>query len=298
MQKVKKEYGLKISTEVASEKHVFECLKYGVDLVWIGARTTANPFLVQEIADALRDTDIPVLVKNPVNPDIDLWIGALERLNKEIHFTGCGTHPRQEKPHPHFTGFTPDGKYLIVVDLGLDAVKLFAFDPEKGLTDVEKPYFFKVEIAGSGPRHLAFNRAGNIAYLVNEIGNTVCVLDYKAGKFSCRQIISTLPADFSGETKAAAIRLSPDERWLFATNRGYDSIAVYRVLPDGELALQDIVPSEGESPRDINFLPDGLQLAAANEFTNNTAFFKFDPESGKLAYYASESMPNPLAVYW
>ena len=82
MQKAKKEYGLKISTEVASEKHVFECLKHGVDLVWIGARTTANPFLVQEIADALADTDIPVLVKNPVNPDIDLWIGALERLNR------------------------------------------------------------------------------------------------------------------------------------------------------------------------------------------------------------------------
>ena len=70
MQKAKREYGLKISTEVASEKHVFECLKYGVDLVWLGARTTANPFLVQEIADALKDTDIPVLVKNPVNPDL------------------------------------------------------------------------------------------------------------------------------------------------------------------------------------------------------------------------------------
>lgn len=82
MQRAKKEYGLKIATEVASEKHVFECLKYGVDLVWLGARTTANPFLVQEIADALQDTDIPVLVKNPVNPDIDLWIGALERLNR------------------------------------------------------------------------------------------------------------------------------------------------------------------------------------------------------------------------
>ncbi len=82
MQKAKKEYGLKIATEVASEKHVFECLKFGVDLVWLGARTTANPFLVQEIADALKDTDIPVLVKNPVNPDLDLWIGALERLNR------------------------------------------------------------------------------------------------------------------------------------------------------------------------------------------------------------------------
>lgn len=82
LQKVKNEHGLKVSTEVASEKHVYECIKYGIDMVWIGARTTANPFLVQEIADALRDTGIPVLVKNPVNPDIDLWIGALERLNQ------------------------------------------------------------------------------------------------------------------------------------------------------------------------------------------------------------------------
>ena len=73
---------MKVCTEVASEKHVYECLKYGIDMVWIGARTTANPFLVQEIADALRDTDVPVLVKNPVNPDIDLWVGALERLNR------------------------------------------------------------------------------------------------------------------------------------------------------------------------------------------------------------------------
>ena len=82
LQKVKNEYGMKVCTEVANEKHVYECLKYGIDMVWIGARTTANPFLVQEIADALRDTDIPVLVKNPVNPDIDLWVGALERLNR------------------------------------------------------------------------------------------------------------------------------------------------------------------------------------------------------------------------
>ena len=81
MQKVKEKYGFKIATEVASQKHVYECIKYGVDLLWIGARTTANPFLVQEIADALKGTDIPVLVKNPVNTDLDLWIGALERLN-------------------------------------------------------------------------------------------------------------------------------------------------------------------------------------------------------------------------
>ena len=82
LRKVKETYGMKVCTEVASEKHVRECIKYGVDIVWIGARTSANPFLMQEIADALEGTDIPVLVKNPVNPDIDLWVGALERLNR------------------------------------------------------------------------------------------------------------------------------------------------------------------------------------------------------------------------
>ncbi len=81
MQRVKRELGMRISTEVASERHVLECLKYGVDVVWLGARTTANPFLVQEIAEALSGADIPVLVKNPVNADIGLWLGALERLN-------------------------------------------------------------------------------------------------------------------------------------------------------------------------------------------------------------------------
>lgn len=81
MQRVQKELGMKISTEVANVKHVYEALKAGVDMLWIGARTTANPFAMQEIADALKGTDIPVLVKNPVNPDVELWIGALERLN-------------------------------------------------------------------------------------------------------------------------------------------------------------------------------------------------------------------------
>ncbi len=82
MKKVKEETGMFTTTEVANTRHVFEAIKYGVDIIWIGARTTANPFAVQEIADAISGTDIPVMVKNPVNPDVALWIGALERLNK------------------------------------------------------------------------------------------------------------------------------------------------------------------------------------------------------------------------
>jgi chorismate mutase len=80
LKRVKEETGMYVSTEVATQKHVYEALKYGIDVLWIGARTTANPFAVQEIADALAGTDIPVLVKNPVNPDLELWIGAIERL--------------------------------------------------------------------------------------------------------------------------------------------------------------------------------------------------------------------------
>ena len=81
MKRVKEETGMLVATEVATAKHVYECLKAGIDILWIGARTTANPFAVQEIADALKGVDIPVLIKNPVNPDLELWIGAMERIN-------------------------------------------------------------------------------------------------------------------------------------------------------------------------------------------------------------------------
>ena len=81
MKRVKEETGMLVSTEVATAKHVYECLKAGIDILWIGARTTANPFAVQEIADALKGVDVPVLIKNPVNPDLELWIGAMERIN-------------------------------------------------------------------------------------------------------------------------------------------------------------------------------------------------------------------------
>lgn len=102
LRRAKEETGLYISTEVATQKHVYEALKYGVDLLWIGARTTANPFAVQEIAEALQGVDIPVLVKNPVNPDLELWIGALERLSA-VGLTHLGAIHR---------GFSAYGKKL------------------------------------------------------------------------------------------------------------------------------------------------------------------------------------------
>ncbi|MBR3406356.1 MAG: chorismate mutase [Bacteroidales bacterium] len=153
MRRIKQELGMHICTEVASEKHVLECIKYGVDMVWVGARTSANPFLMQEIADALEGTDMPVLVKNPVNPDLDLWIGALERLNRAglrklgvIHrgFSTSASIPYRNDPgwriaiemrtrYPQMPFFADpshmagDRKYLLelsqrAMDLGLDGL--------------------------------------------------------------------------------------------------------------------------------------------------------------------------------
>ena len=170
LKKVKEETGMYVCTEVANEKHVYECLKYGVDLLWVGARTTANPFLMQEIADALRDTDIPVLVKNPVNPDLDLWIGALERLNGAgvrklgvIHrgFSTTGSKPYRNAPgwqiaielrtrYPDLPFFADpshmggDRKYLQelsqrAMDLGLEGLMVESHcNPAKALSDAKQ----------------------------------------------------------------------------------------------------------------------------------------------------------------
>ena len=170
LQRVRQETGLKVCTEVANEKHVYECLKYGIDMVWIGARTSANPFMVQEIANALRDTDMPVLVKNPVNPDLDLWIGALERLNMAgikklgvIHrgFSTSAPIPYRNDPgwklaiemrtkYPQMAFFADpshmagDRKYLKelsqrAMDLGLDGLMVESHcDPSCALSDAKQ----------------------------------------------------------------------------------------------------------------------------------------------------------------
>ena len=225
--------------------------------------------------------------------------GSVNRLERVITFTGSSVDVRQECPHPHYVNFTPDQRKLVVVDLGLDEIKLFDFDPEKGLLDIDKPTVFKVSPAGSGPRHLVFNAAGNMAYLVNEIGNTVAVLAFDGSSFTQKQLISTLPDDCNCYSKTAAIRLSADEKYLFVSNRGYDSIALFKVQPDGLLVWNSVVDAEGEGPRDINFLPGGEYFAAADEISNNAAFFAYDGQSGKLTFTGqSIDIPGALAIYW
>lgn len=225
--------------------------------------------------------------------------GIAERL-KVIRHTGRGVHPeRQAAPHPHFTSFTPDGRYLCVVDLGLDAVMLYPFDPARGL-DAAHPSVFKVTPPGSGPRHLVFNQAGDRAYLVNELGNSVVALAYAAGRFDLLQCAASIPPHLTCPTKASAIRLAEDEQYLFASNRGFDSIACYRVgRAGGALELYDLALSGGSSPRDINFLPGMKKFAAANEFSGNVVFFDYDRHTGKLTPNGQcVKLPRPLAICW
>ncbi|MBS1369978.1 MAG: lactonase family protein [Lentisphaeria bacterium] len=223
--------------------------------------------------------------------------GRIVAQTKLIRHEGRGPNAaRQEGPHTHFTNMTPDGKFLIVIDLGVDAVFTYRIDPEKGL-DASNPKVLKVA-PGDGPRHLVFDKSGRIAYLANELGNSVTSLAYSDGNFTVIDKVTTLPRYWEGATKVSAIRLSEDERYLFASNRGFDSIAVYELDGRGGMKPSDMVLSGGSSPRDINFLPGGRWFGAANEFSDIVVFFDYDGK-GKLTPNGFElKLPRPLHICW
>lgn len=200
-----------------------------------------------------------------------------ERCEFDQH-TGHGTDPaRQAGPHAHFCGFDPDGKFLLVNDLGLDTIFAYPYDPARGI-DVGAARQNHVSPAGSGPRHLCFEPEGT-CLLVTEMGNSLQRLAYTDGKLSLLASVPTLPADTAVPSKAAALRLSPDGRFVLVSNRGRDSIAVFERR---SLEMTFLVPSGGKSPRDFAFLPDGRTVAVANEFEPNVVFFDFDARSGTL----------------
>ena len=181
--------------------------------------------------------------------------GGIVKLKRRFTFSGASIHKRQKRSHPHFAAQTPDGKMVLVADLGSDRIHTFSYDIQKGLTpgkSLSLP-------PGSGPRHLSFSADGKFVFAANELNNTVCSFRMDQGKFNMVSVCSLLPQAWSGNSYAGAIRISPCGK-LFVTNRGHNSVAAVSVSAEGKLKLENTFSSEGDFPYDIEFLQGELLL--------------------------------------
>ncbi|XIF20068.1 MAG: lactonase family protein [Acetilactobacillus jinshanensis] len=207
------------------------------------------------------------------------------------------TGPRPEQQdgaHPHFADLTPDGR-LVVVDLGQDRVYLYNLSDAGKLSLVSK-FQFK---PGFGPRHIVFDSKKGVAYVSAELSSNVAVLNYdaKAGKFTLKQIISTIPDTWTKHNGAAAIRMSKDGRYIYVSNRGYNSIAVFRSDASGKLKLIQQIPTAGDFPRDFNFNYDQSMVIALNQNTNNATLYERNPITGKLKLIQKDfTVPEGVCV--
>jgi len=219
-----------------------------------------------------------------LNPD-----GTLGDLADVVQHTGSSVDPeRQDRPHPHSSFFSPDGRYLYVQDLGLDILVAYTFDAEQ--FKLIKTGETKLP-GGSGPRHLAFHPSKPLAYVINELNSTVSVFGYDAttGALNELQHISTLPDGFSGENGTAEIQVSADGRYVYGSNRGHDSIVVYAVDEQGKLTLVQHISSGGGHPRHFTLTPSGQYLLVANRDNNNIVVMKRDAETGQLSTTGQEA---------
>lgn len=202
-----------------------------------------------------------------------------------IKHAGKGPNPiRQDQPHVHSVTISPDNRFAIVCDLGLDKIFSYALDPAAArLTPANPP--FVATAPGAGPRHFKFGADGQHAYAINEMGGSIVAYDYNigTGALTARQTVSTLPADFKGENTAAEIRVHPNGRFLYGSNRGHDSLAVFAIdAATGLLTPVEIVPSGGKTPRNFAFSPDGTWLVCAHQDSDNLTVFKVDTATGRL----------------
>lgn len=206
--------------------------------------------------------------------------GSLEAVATLFHKEPTGPHKNQDKAHTHYTDLAPDQR-LVVCDLGTDRV--YTYDvTEAG--EVEEVAVYVAE-PGTGPRHLVFHPTKRIAYLFGELDSSVSVLTYDEtdGSFTQKQKISTLPKDFDGENGGAAIRVSADGRFLYASNRGHNSIAVFSIDEDGlSIDLIQSIATEGDFPRDFALSPDDAHIVAANQNSDNLTLYRRDSETGLL----------------
>ncbi|HEY3234625.1 MAG TPA: lactonase family protein [Polyangiaceae bacterium] len=213
-------------------------------------------------------------------------------------FEGSGADPeRQSEPHPHFISLGPSGGWVYVCDLGSD--KIWQCTLSQGrLTPLATPAL-RVH-PGAGPRHLVFHPNSRFVYVVNELDATVssCRFDPLTGEFRSFQTESALPEDFNGQKWAADIHVHPNGRVLYSSNRGHDSIAIFRVdRLDGKLTPAGHVSSGGETPRNFAISPDGRFLLVANQDSENLVLFRTDPDDGSLAPTGQVTRcPRPVCV--
>ncbi|KEK21951.1 lactonase family protein [Bacillus gaemokensis] len=223
-------------------------------------------------------------------------VGSINSAVSIVQHSGSGPNKeRQEKPHTHYAGFTPDQKYVIAIDLGID--KLITYRENSGkLTEVHS---LSVN-PESGPRNLVFHPNGKFTYVMTELSSEVIVLTYDVedGSFKELQYVSTLPKEYEGNNYGSAIHISSDGRFLYAANRGHNSIAVFRVNQDsGELILIEAVPTEGDWPRDFALDPTEKFIVVSNEKSSNLVLFSRNEFTGQLILLQSDVIvPGPVCV--
>jgi 6-phosphogluconolactonase len=211
--------------------------------------------------------------------------GHLGEASAFIQHSGKGTNPeRQEGPHAHSIDMSPDNHFAIVDDLGLDETLVYKFDAGKGSLTPNDPPFAKAA-PGAGPRHFTFGPDGKFGYVIDEMGSTVEAFAYDAatGVLRPAQTISALPKSFTGHSEAAEIAVYPSGKFLYASNRGHDSIAVFAIdSGKGTLTPVEYASTKGQSPRHFAIAPGGSLLFAENEKSDNIFLFRINEQTGKL----------------
>ena len=225
--------------------------------------------------------------------------GSLGAQTAVVQHQGHSVHPeRQTRPYAHCVTTDPSNRLALAADLGSDQVLVYRFDAQMGtLTPHDPPHV--VVKSGSGPRHLAWHPTGPWVYLVEELSNEVTTFhwDGEGGALAERQTVPTLPADFRGESTAAEVLVHPGGRFLYASNRGHDSIAVFEIAPRaGTLTLTERVSSDGRTPRYMAFDPTGAWLVVANCDSDSAVVFGLDQASGRLRHHATIAVPRPYGV--